>query len=62
MEGWTTFYQNKKSKKGLYLRQGTGKNNMNWEKVDFQEATFRAILSNFKALLDVSSFALNTHI
>ena len=27
---------------------------------DFEQ--FRAILSNFKALLDVSSFALNTHI
>ena len=67
MEGWTNFYLSKTSKKGPYLTRGK-KITHELDKSGFSRhflsdfEPFRAILSNFKALLDVSSFALNTHI
>ena len=67
MEVWTTFYLSKMSKKGLFPTQGKeithelDKGGFSRHFLsDFER--LRAILSNFKALLDVSSFALNTHI
>jgi hypothetical protein len=64
MEGWTTFYLSKTSKKGAYISlkcQSRGEIT-ELDKSGFSQGTFSAILSNFKALLDVSSFALNTQI
>ena len=66
MERWTTFHLNKTSVKGLYPLK-LKKNTQEFDKSgflrhfssDFEQ--FLAIFSHFKALLDVSSFALNTH-
>ena len=65
IEGWTTFYLSETSEKGLYPTQG--------EKLAHeldQSGFLRLFLSGFEqfqhefqgSTLDVSSFALNTHI